>query len=775
MRWSIVRLIWLREMRDQLRDRRTVFMIVVLPLLLYPILGFGVVQFTMGFVTRQSVVGVRGAGHLPPAPSAPPAATPARAAVWVAAPAGPGALDSVLGALARDHVEGLIADGGHPPLLAPHDGDFRFAGTLFEFPQEAVTIAVRSLDGGGEGEAPPASVEDVDRRPLDEKQVDLILFVPPDFAERLAKGERPAVHILSREGDDRSRMLNARVHGLLARWKNRVKEVRLLRSGLPANYDDPFEIDNPERAKPAATKMAEGLFEMLVRIFPFMLVMWSLAGALYPAVDVCAGEKERGTMETLLITPASREEIVGGKFLTIWVFSAATALLNLASMGISTWLLGEMLPPDVLRPAPLVWCVVLVVPLSAFFGALCLAVGAYARSSKEGQYYLMPLFLVSMPLIFLTLAPGVELNAFYSMVPITGVALLLQELMTAGSADEVPWLYFLPVLAPMVLYSWLALRWAIEQFKREEVLFREAERLDVGLWLRRLFRDKEPTPSTAMALFCFAVVLVLRWLSFGFGPTLGLLSRSAIGLVAFMAAPPLFMALLLTTRPRLSLALRRPTGGQVLAGAALAVLLLLPLMGLTQFVLSHYPALKDLLRQHHPLTEALEQMQDGGQAGGLAYLRSVGVYLLVLGFLPAVCEELAFRGFILTGLLRRFRPGTAIVLSSFLFALAHLNVFQFLPSFVLGLVLGVLAVRSGSVLPGMVFHLLHNGLLIGLTALAGLEGTPERLPSTPAVAFMLEALCIVLAALVLWRLVRPAGPRPLPAGAPSECQEAACS
>ena len=68
--------------------------------------------------------------------------------------------------------------------------------------------------------------------------------------------------------------------------------------------------------------------------------MWSLAGALYPAVDLCAGEKERGTMETLLISPASREEIVWGKFLTIWLFSATTALLNLLSMAITTWGLG---------------------------------------------------------------------------------------------------------------------------------------------------------------------------------------------------------------------------------------------------------------------------------------------------------------------------------------------------------------------------------------------------------------------------------------------------
>src|SRR5262249_23174241 len=162
-----------------------------------------------------------------------------------------------------------------------------------------------------------------------------------------------------------------------------------------------------------------------------------------------AGEKERGTMETLLISPTSREEIVWGKFLTIWVFSAATALLNLASMGVTAWQFGSQLPREAtLGSAALFWCVVLVLPLSAFFSALCLSVGAYARSSKEGQYYLMPLFLMTMPLILLTLVPGVELNPLYSLVPVTGVALLLQRLMTSA-LSQVPWLYFVPVLAPI--------------------------------------------------------------------------------------------------------------------------------------------------------------------------------------------------------------------------------------------------------------------------------------------------------------------------------------
>lgn len=462
-------------------------------------------------------------------------------------------------------------------------------------------------------------------------------------------------------------------------------------------------------------------------------------------------------METLLITPASREEIVWGKFLTIWVFSAATTLLNLASMGLSTWQFSAsgLLPGDALRPAPLLWCVLLLLPTSAFFSALCLAVGAYARSSKEGQYYLMPLFLLSMPLIFLTLAPGVELNALYSMVPVTGVALLLQRLMTASSAEQVPWLYFVPVLAPIVFYSWLALRWAIEQFKSEEVLFREAERLDVGLWLRRLFRDKEALPSTAMAFSCFGLVMALRWLALGLGPTLTLVQSSGIGLLAFMAAPPILMALLLTRRPAESLALRKPPPLAVLSAALLAILLLLPLVELTRYALHEFPEVEEMLRQHHPFAQALLELHEQGQEAGGQPLRVAAVYMLVFALLPAVCEELAFRGFILTGLRRRFRNGTAILICSFLFAVSHMNVFQFLPTFVLGLVLGVLAVRGGSVLPGMAYHLVHNGLLIGLTCAEQLAEVPEVL-TTPLVRFLIESLCVSLAALVIWRLLRGA-------------------
>jgi sodium transport system permease protein len=746
MRWSIIRLIWFRELRDQLRDRRTVFMITVLPLLIYPVLGMGVLSFALGFSDKPAV-GVVGGDSLPQLGPRSSGFSPLPAvAGWFSLPlpgaAAPAATAGHLAAavrLTRLGAQGLGQD--LPPLLVGEGQDASFPPAYLD-PDAAAPLQVKRLGGlppalaGGAG---PAWLEGIDRGPLQQREIDVLLVVPPGFRDQLRSDGQPVLYLLTRPDDRSGAAVRDRVQGVLARWRKRITETRLLGHGLPAGFDEAFVVEgDPARG---GKEPAPGLFDALVRIFPFLLVMWSLTGALYPAVDLCAGEKERGTMETLLISPASREEIVYGKFLTIWVFSGATALLNLLSIGLTTWRYAGQLPAANLRPESLLWCVLLVLPLSAFFSALCLAIGAYARSSKEGQYYLLPLFLITMPLIFLTLAPGVELNAFYSMIPVTGVALLLQRLMTAASPAQVPWAYFVPVLGPMILYGWLSLRWAVYQFQREEVLFREAERLDLALWFRRLLREKEAIPSFGQALFCFAVLVGLHWLSFGLGDRFSPEVRTCISTLAFVATPAAILAVMLTSRPVESLGLRVPALRH-LGTAVLLAVLLLPLSELTLLMVSRFPDVKESLAGSQPLTGELLVLQKGGTA--VEWWR----YLLL--FLPALCQELAFRGFILTGLRRRFHPLTAVVLSSLLYALFSLNVFEAIPAFGLGLVLGVLATRSGSVLPGMLFHLLHGGLLLGVGMQQG-----SGLLSGPLVVAVCTLLAVVVVVVAAYRHLAP--------------------
>src|SRR5205823_1216781 len=124
------------------------------------------------------------------------------------------------------------------------------------------------------------------------------------------------------------------------------------------------------------------------------------------------------------------------------------------------------------------------------------------------------------------------------------------------------------------------------------------------------------------------------------------------------------------------------------------------------------------------------------------------------------CEELAFRGFILTGLRRRFHPWTAIFMSSFLFALYHMNVFQALPAFLLGVVLGILTVRSGSILPSMLLHFLNNGAVIAIGLLPQWEAS-EPMARLQLVLHPFAAIPFTLAAVaVLFALGRSISAKP---------------
>lgn len=444
-------------------------------------------------------------------------------------------------------------------------------------------------------------------------------------------------------------------------------------------------------------------------------------------------------METLLISPASREEIVLGKFLTIWVFSAASSLWNLACMAGTAWGLGRVLPRVALPPMAVVWCVLAVLPLTAFFSAVCLAMGVYARSSKEGQYYLMPLFLLTMPLILLTLAPGVELSAFYSLVPVTGVALLMQRLLAPASHEGLPWLYVLSVLAAVVLYSALALRWAVEQFKREEVLFREAERLDVGLWLRRLFREKEARTSVGQALFCFALLLALRWIFFGTAGPPPSAAQAATGYLA-LVAPPLFMAILLTRRPTRALGLRSASPRSLARAALLGILLI--------------PCLLVLIPLGHRLLPGLELPGPlvNGEVPSHAASGPMSWKLLVASaLLPAIGEELAFRGFILSGFRGRFAPRPAVILAACLYGLYFMNVFWFLPAFGAGAALAVLRLAGNSVVPGIAVHFLGRAALTGLVAGSIPTGT---FPGGEAGVALISGVSAAVIARLMIRLAR---------------------
>ena len=221
---------------------------------------------------------------------------------------------------------------------------------------------------------------------------------------------------------------------------------------------------------------------MWSKILPVLLLLWALTGAFYPAIDLCAGEKERGTLETLLSSPAERSEIVLGKLLTIMLFSIVTAVLNLLSMGITGWLVLAQLPGFGLPPPTAI--AALARGLAADLGPVQRACAWPWRplpgARKEGQYYLMPLLLITMPLVVSAdvarrgVEPGQQPDSRHRRG--APAAERAGGQLLAGGAVSRRWWRRSRWLACL-----LAIRWAVDQFNSESVLFRESERLDVGL------------------------------------------------------------------------------------------------------------------------------------------------------------------------------------------------------------------------------------------------------------------------------------------------------
>ena len=734
MSWTRIRLILAREIRDQLRDRRTLFMIAILPLLLYPGMGIGMVQMTVLFTEQPRTVVVLGTKSLP----AHPLLLEENRIVsdWFDRPEDAEKLEIITDDLPVDS-DGSGA-GSHAQELLEQARSIRDQLVAIERFDESLQSTAGDRDEDqrqnhsdgihdAQAELAQTDVRSQLAKSFEKSHIQVLIIIPDGFGNDIEKMNReildrksgakdildyPRPIVVRNSADEKSMIAYRRVKEAMGAWEDAILRQRLTTLDLPQSLPAPVKPTPLDLA--AEEQLAANLWS---KLFPALLVIMSVTGAFYPAVDLAAGEKERGTMETLLICPATRGELVVGKFLTVMVFSTSTALLNIASMGLTGKYLASIagsgafskigdltLPP----PISILWVVILLIPLAALFSALCLALATFARSSKEGQYYLTPMLMVTMGLTIFCLSPAVEIEPFYSVLPVVGPTLLLKELLASpGSTD--PIIYAIPVLVTSIGYSLLALWWAIEQFDREDVLFREAERFELGLWVRHLLRDKEPTPSFIEAGFCFIFIMFLQFgamklMKDAIGNAapqeheLLLMKLLMIQQLAIIVTPALLMGAILTTSIVSTFRLRWP------GLKMLAVSLVLP------FAL--HPLSRELLAHLDWFFKELPESVTSGFAVMSDMQQPLWLVMLTFAAVPAVCEELAFRGFILSGFSRSRRAWLAVVLSSLAFGIIHTIPQQVFNATLIGLVLGLIAIRSNSLLPCVVFHWIYNSLQI---------------------------------------------------------------
>ncbi len=250
-----------------------------------------------------------------------------------------------------------------------------------------------------------------------------------------------------------------------------VRDDRLAKASLPTTFIQPLVIAAQNVAPPEKEAL-----NLVGGILPYILILMCFLGGNFPAIDLGAGEKERLTLETLLVTPVRRGEIATAKFLVVFLCALTAAVVATVSLaytfqsGLMSPELAKGLKLD-LRPATAAIALALVVPLAAVFASILLSLSIYAKSFKEASSYMAPVqFLIIIPAA-LSMIPTMQLDRVTAWIPVVNVSLGLREVLTLGGKAP-PWTELAIIVGSSLLLAVLALKFCAHRFTREDVLFR---------------------------------------------------------------------------------------------------------------------------------------------------------------------------------------------------------------------------------------------------------------------------------------------------------------
>lgn len=304
-------------------------------------------------------------------------------------------------------------------------------------------------------------------------KVSLVIHIPDDFSVENIKKQQ-ATWSLYFNNASQINSVKRKVNKVFDNYIETKRNEHLADLALSKQV---YELlANPIKLKTVNTAdQRENFGEKVGGFIPYLLIILCLTGAMYPAIDLGAGEKERGTLETLLLTPISRISLVMGKFLTIITTSMTTAIITISSLLSWAYLFGKITNvkqineiinavgvPDFLL------MIVMLIPVAAIFSALVLSISIYAKSYKEAQNYMGPLTMVTFMPVLIAMLPGIKLNSVWAFVPITNVSLAIKEILKGTMDMSV----VLSIFISTVIFACLALWFCSRCFKNESVLFR---------------------------------------------------------------------------------------------------------------------------------------------------------------------------------------------------------------------------------------------------------------------------------------------------------------
>ncbi len=680
-RWRRIRAVSQRDLLEFVRDRRTLFVTLLMPMAMYPVLAL---SSLLGVRTAVEDLGIGSA--------------PSRLALAVSGPDAVGVVDRIRQLAAQPRTDA-------------------------DWPDQLQVEPVRGDDA---------------RRLRDERALDAWIDLPPGFLTALdGSGTVPLEVQLPEDGPTG---ISARLHvaAVLRAVAQDARQRRVIAAGLPPTILQPLTFTFAGGVAEPRGPSLRSVVSLAAGAVLVLLALLMATGAFYPAIDAIAGEKERGTIETLLMAPCEPRDLVLGKFLAVLAVTLTTLAANVVSIGLTLTVLLRFLPPGgSLGISADTIVVTLVVALPAFIGlaavaaAMSLAVTAASKSVKEAQNTLTPVILLVSGLAGAALLPGIATRPWLALVPFTGQVAVARSMLLESDQPQasrfaappssvevgLPLLPLALTLLSSAVITWLLLRATATVITDEEILFRGPDTAASG-FARPAFRSRPTVMQGAgAALAGFALLWYVQGLAPDeFAPAILLQQAVAV------AVPLLALSWWQRVDARTTFALRWPARsgvggllasiGAVLAGGGLFILGAAALLALRGAggMSAEAEALSKRLFDFFTTTPTWEAA-------------------LLVAVVPALAEESLFRGWMLTAFAGtappRGRVLAAVVAQAVVFALFHLLPERMPQTFALAVLLGWMTWCSGSLLPAVLAHAAHNAMPLVLLALVGGAATAD--------------------------------------------------
>ena len=622
MRSKIVRTIFKKEIIDIIRDKKTLFMGIVLPLILYPLLMIIMTQIMT--ISMNSI----------------------------------------------------------------ENDDINIA--FEKYPSKELITLIKNYDSDGAINIVKSKNY---KKDLEKGNIDAYV----DIKEK-NKIENYKIYINSSK--ENSSTVNSKLEDIFNTYKE--KKVKDKIEQLQLNVEETLEPVVYSTIDLAKTEEVAGL--LLGQILPLILIMGVLLGAIYPAIDSMAGEKERGTLETLFTLPISNLELVMGKYMAVSLCAIVTAILNVVSIlmtliyilstgNISGQLLSNNFNIFALS-GPLFITLICICLFAMVVSAVSMCVCSLAKSFKDAQNYITPvMFLVLIP-SYASMIPNLNLDRTTSIIPVVNISLLIKSVLSNNANLSLIALVFISNFAFVILSVILLSK----LFNSEEILFGNNRNFSFLEKRSNIKKGTMPSVSDGVILYALGLVLLIYVGSY---IQLKLKMTGIVLTQVMIISLPLLFAYYIKSDFKKVFSLKLPKIKHLFGAACLWFGTYLLAMVITNIIMYYFP-------QNQEIVEGLNN--------ALFIKNNLLLNLLIVAAMPAICEEIFFRGFILTSFKNNKKSYRgAIIFSGILFGLMHMDFIRVVPTSILGIAFAYAVCKTNSIAVSMFMHFLNNGFAVVVT------------------------------------------------------------